>query len=304
MNRRHFLATGSAALAAGCSKPATEPRFPISLAQYSLHKRILQLDGAEPLDPLEFPAVARSFEIGIVEYVSMLWRDTWLDQGMPWVKQLRTRADDAGVEGFLLMIDREPPLGATAADERATAVDAHARYFEVAAELGCGTIRVDPKHTADTPDEAFKHLAEGVRALCERADAAEIDVLIENEAGFGADPEWLVRLVEAIDHPRFGLLPDFGNFIVAEDDWRDPVAGTRKMMPHARAVSAKSFGFKEGSRVSVDPRPNSPHDLDFDALIGVVLAADYRGPIGIEYEGPFPEMDGIAQTLRVLRELQ
>jgi len=45
--------------------------------------------------------------------------------------------------------------------------------------------------------------------------------------------------------------------------------------------------------------------LDYERLIKIVLAAGYRGYIGIEYEGDaHTEMDGIARTKKALEDLR
>lgn len=307
MNRRHFLAASAAATLAACQRTAAvaTPKFEISLAQYSLHRRIWQEGGAEPLDPLDFPAVVRSFGLDAAEYVSMLWRERFLEQGMPFITEMRKRADDQGVQGILLMIDREGMLGDRDPAARARAVADHARYLEVAVALGCHTVRVDPKTSGETRSEAAELLADGVRQLCELAEPHRLNVLIENEAGFGADADWLVEVVQRIDHPLAGLLPDFGNFWtdLEKGELYDPAEGVAKMMPHSRAVSAKSYGFANGSHLTRDTREGRTLELDFDELMGIVASSGYTGHVGIEYEGEGPEMAGIARTLEVLREI-
>lgn len=301
-SRSLLLAAGATAIPAWAEE---EAKFRISLAQYSLHRRLLRKDGADPLDPLDFAKVARSFGFEAVEYSNLTWLETFEEKGMPWIGEMAKRAEGEGIDGLLVMVDGQEPLGSGDPDRRTESIEGHARYFEVAHALGCDTIRVDPKHTGADREEALKLLADGVRALCERADEEEIDVLIENEAGYGADPDWLVELAGKVDHPRFGLLPDFGNFWIdrAAGEKADPVEGTRKMMPHARAVSAKSYGFEGDSRVSREVKEERETVLDYDQLIPAVLEAGYSGYIGIEYEGAYPEMEGIRQTLEVLQEL-
>lgn len=285
---------------------AAPPKFQISLAQYSLHRRLWHLDGATPLDPLEFPAVARSLGIDAVEYVSMLWRETLAAKGDAWLQELKIRAESEGVKNLLIMVDREGMLGDKDPKLQGEAVVNHARWLEVAAELGCHSIRVDPKTNGETREEGVQLLAEGVHQLCERAQVLGLNVLIENEAGWGADADWLVEVMDAVSHSRAGLLPDFGNFWIDEEkgELYDPVKGVRKMMPYSKAVSAKSYGFEPGSQVSQDTREGRELALDFAGLMGVVTSSGYSGHIGIEYEGPGPEMEGIQQTLEVLKSLQ
>jgi L-ribulose-5-phosphate 3-epimerase len=75
--RRHFLSLATTALAASISGVARaadkkEP-FKISLAEWSLNKRMFKRNGAEPLDHLDFAKTARSFGIDGVEYVNQMF---------------------------------------------------------------------------------------------------------------------------------------------------------------------------------------------------------------------------------------
>jgi L-ribulose-5-phosphate 3-epimerase len=81
-NRRDVLKFAtSAAAAALAGKSATtalaveEPAFKISLAEWSLNKRIFKKGGEEPLDHLDFCKVARGFGIDGVEYVNQMFFD-------------------------------------------------------------------------------------------------------------------------------------------------------------------------------------------------------------------------------------
>lgn len=313
MLRREFLASaaaGASLAVSGCGESggggSKEPAFRISLTQYSLHRRIGKLEGADPLDPLDFAATARDFGIEAVEYVSMLWREQLAAQGPGYLEEMRKRADDAGVQNLLIMVDREGILGAATESDRAQAVHNHERYLEAAAALGCRSIRVDPKVESDDYDEALKLMTDGLRKLCDLAQNYRLNVLVENEAGLGANADWLVDLVKAVDHPLAGLLPDFGNFWIDEEagELYDPYDGIRKLTPHARALSAKSYGFDSAKdNVSRDRREGRELDLDFQKLFRIVRSVGYGGYVGIEYEGPGPEMEGIEQTKRVLDRL-
>ena len=83
-----------------------DPNFTISLAQWSLHRTLRQ----GKLDNLEFPAFAKTeFGIGAVEYVNQFFKDKARDQ--TYLAELKSRANDAGVNNLLIMIDGEGPLG-------------------------------------------------------------------------------------------------------------------------------------------------------------------------------------------------
>ena len=318
MLRREFLRAAPAAAGiglglSGCGEEAKTlekkkryPAFLISLAQYSLHRRIWKRNGEEPLDPLDFARTARGFGIWAIEYVSMLWREEFDAKGDAYLKEMRKRADDLGVTGLLIMIDREGMLGDADKAKRSEAVANHERWLEAAAMLGCRSIRVDPKCGGDSYDESLKLMADGLNQLCEKALAYRMNVLVENESGIGANANWLVDLMKRVNHPLAGMLPDFGNFWTDPEagELADPYDGIRKLMPWARAVSAKSYGFANATtNITKDNRDERPITLDLAKMLRIVSSSGYNGYIGIEYEGQGPEMAGIEQTKRVLDRL-
>jgi hypothetical protein len=66
-------------------------------------------------------------------------------------------------------------------------------------------------------------------------------------------------------------------------------------MPYAKGVSAKSHDF--------DAQGNETK-TDFIKMMKIVLAHNYHGYVGIEYEGRGPEMEGIRATLKLLQKCQ
>jgi hypothetical protein len=144
----------------------------------------------------------------------------------------------------------------------------------------------------DGDGDALERCAESFRALLDYAAPAGINVLLENHGGLSSDPDWLVGLVRAVDSPMFGTLPDFGNFPPEVDRYE----AVRKMMPFAKAVSAKCYDFgPDGEETTVD----------FHRMLDIVAAAGYDGYVGIEYEGSrLPERDGILAAKALLERLQ
>lgn len=294
MERRDFLrASAGAMLGAGLLGARCNPRgelFPISLAQWSLHRTLRRGD----LTALEFPAATRErYGIGAVEYVNQFFMDRARDRAF--LTELRTRAADAGVRSLLIMCDGEGALGDPEEARRVEAVDNHRKWLEAAHFLGCHAIRVNAQSSGGY-DEQLRLAADGLRRLCEVADGYALDVLVENHGGLSSNGRWLGSVMEAVDHPRVGTLPDFGNFRVDDDQEYDRYRGVTELMPHARAVSAKSHDF--------DAAGNEVH-TDYRRMMTIVLDAGYRGHVGIEYEGnELSEHDGILATLRLLERVR
>jgi len=296
MDRRAFLRTtlGTAAglailpgcqhLGHGSAQASTELK--ISLAEWSLHR---SLQGGQ-LDNLGFPAAARSFGIGAVEYVNAFFKDKARDSA--YLDQLKIRCADAGVESLLIMCDGEGQLGNPDGEARMKAVENHHKWVEAAKYLGCHSIRVNAAGGGDW-DESMKNAADGLRQLCEYGDGYGINVIVENHGGLSSNGEWLAGVMRMVDHPRVGTLPDFGNFRLGAGKTYDRYQGVTELMPFAKAVSAKSHDFDEAG--------NEIH-TDYQRMLDIVRAAGYSGYVGIEYEGgKLSERDGIQATLDLLQ---
>ncbi len=298
VSRREFLKTAAAAvpvaavlkpssLLAGMSSACSEePLFKISLAEWSLHRALY----AGQLDNLDFPKIAKTeYGLDAVEYVNSFFKDKAEDRR--YLDELRRRADDHGVKSLLIMCDGEGAIGDPDDGARATAVENHYRWVEAAKHLGCHSIRVNAQSDGN-PEQQRRLAIDGLRRLTEFAAPRDINVIVENHGGLSSNGTWLSSVIEAVDHPRCGTLPDFGNFRLQDDEWYDRYQGVAELMPFAKAVSAKSNDF--------DSHGNERH-TDYTRMLRIVLDAGYRGYVGIEYEGSeLSEPDGIRATLALL----
>jgi sugar phosphate isomerase/epimerase len=267
-----------------------KPLFKISLAEWSLHRTIF----GRKLDHLDFAKTAkREFGLDAVEYVNQFFRDKAEDA--KYIAEMKKRAEDAGVRSLLIMIDGEGALGDADEKKRGQAVENHYKWVEAAKTLGCHSIRVNAQ-SAGTYDEQLERAADGLRRLTEFAAGREINVIVENHGGLSSNGAWLAAVMKRVSHPRYGTLPDFGNFRLGGDKWYDRYQGVAEMMPFAKAVSAKSHDFDESGNET---------KTDYRRMIKVVLDAGYHGYIGIEYEGGrLSEFDGIRATKRLLERVR
>jgi len=291
ISRRAFLESVAAALPAAVFLPPlmtrrTGPLFSISLAEWSLHKTLY----AGELDNLDFPAVTRTeYGLDAVEYVNSFFKDKAEDEG--YLRELKQRADDNGVKSLLIMCDGEGAIGDPDGAARTLAVENHYRWVEAARYLSCHSIRVNAQ-SGGTPEEQRELAADGLKRLVEFAEPLGINVIVENHGGLSSNGEWLSSVIRAVDHPRCGTLPDFGNFQVGEGEWYDRYKGVAELMPFAKAVSAKSNDFDESG---------NELNTDYERMLGIVLAAGYKGYVAIEYEGTeLSEPDGIRATKALL----
>ena len=147
----------------------------------------------------------------------------------------------------------------------------------------------------------MKLAADGLSSLTEYGAKNNINVIVENHGGLSSNGKWLSGVMNLVNHPHCGTLPDFGNFYLGDwankgDDWYDRYVGVEELMPYAKAVSAKSHNFNSNG---------TEKDTDYTKMMKIVLDAGYRGYVGIEYEGPdLSEMDGIAATKKLLEKVR
>ena len=301
IDRRQFLKQ-SAAVAAGLSVAGLrgsasfaqekKPLFLISLAQWSLHKALF----AKPaqLDNLDFAKAAKNdYGIDAVEYVNQFFKDKAKDTA--YLGEMKMRAADLGVKSVLIMIDSEGALGDANEAKRTTAVENHYKWIEAAKFLGCHSIRVNAQ-SSGSYDEQIERAADGLRRLSEFGDKHDINVIVENHGGLSSNGAWLSAVMKKVDHKRCGTLPDFGNFRVSKDEEYDRYKGVEELMPFAKGVSAKSNEFDAAGNET---------KTDYLRMMKIVLAANYHGFVGVEYEGAkLDEYAGIRATKKLLEKVR
>lgn len=243
---------------------------------------------------LDFPVVARrTYGIDAVEYVNSFFKDRARDAA--YLRELNTRCAGEGVTNVLIMVDGEGELGTSDATRRALAIRNHEKWIDCAATLGCRAIRVNAG--GDGPPEALaERVADSLVRLAAYGEASGMNVIVENHGGWSSDGSWLAGVMRRASHPRVGTLPDFGNFNLGGGKTYDRYRGVAEMMPFAKAVSAKSHAFDAAGNET---------GTDYVRMMGIVLAAGYRGRVGIEYEGDaHTEHDGIMLTKALLERVR
>jgi sugar phosphate isomerase/epimerase len=264
----------------------------ISLAQWSLHRTIR----SGRLRGRDFPRVAKEeFGIDAIELVnSLLGGDS-----RQMLQDLRRQAADCGVRILLVMVDDEGDLSHPRRRSRRKAARNHRRWVDAAAFLGCHSIRVNTGGAAvrwNAPlssgvvASVRSRCLESCQDLADYAAPAGIHILLENHGGLSSNIPAVVELVREAGRENLGTLPDFGNFPAGADRY----ASIELLLPHARAVSAKTFDFDGEGRETT---------IDYARMMELVRASGYSGHLGIEYEGArLPEPEGIRRSKRLLEK--
>jgi len=260
------------------------------------------------IDHMDFYDITKNkFGLSAVEYVNTFFFDKAKDK--IYLNEMKMRADDLGIESLLIMCDNEGSLGDPDPIARTKAVENHYKWADAAKFLGCHSIRVNAYlteslhgtstgnyNTTGSYENQINLAADGLRRLTEFGDTIGINTIVENHGGLSSNGQWLAAVMEKVDHPRVGTLPDFGNFRIQDEEWYDRYKGVEELMPYAKAVSAKSHDFdSQGNEINTD----------YYKMMNIVLNAGYSGYVGIEYEGSkLDEMAGIQATKDLLEKVK
>ncbi len=263
-----------------------EPFFKISLAQWSFSKPIREGE----MDPMDFAQKANELGFEGIEYVNQLYRDHLKGDDPEAAMQtlldsLKSKSKKYNVENVLIMVDGEGDLASPDETERNKAVDNHKKWVDAANFLGCHAIRVNLFGSTE-PDEWKTSSVDALKKLSDYAAQKDINVLVENHGYLSSNAELLVEVMEEVNLPNCGTLPDFGNFCLKREGgetWGAACVeeypkyqGVKEMMPYAKAVSAKSYDFDEEGKETT---------IDYDKMLQIIKDAGYTGYIGVEYEG-------------------
>ncbi|WP_047418142.1 sugar phosphate isomerase/epimerase family protein [Cellulophaga sp. Hel_I_12] len=282
---------------------AQDPFFKLSLAQWSMHKMILE----EGVDPYTFAEKAKSWGFSGLEYVSYLYNEELEEANFSkeamdqFIAKNNLESKKHGMQNLLIMIDGQGDLATTNAIARKKAVENHYKWVDAAAAMGCHSIRVNLAGSK-VPEEWTANAVDGLTQLASYAKDKNINIIVENHGGLSSNAALLAGVMKKVNMDNCGTLPDFGNFCVRRVDGSDyngdcaetydMYKGVKELMPFAKGVSAKSYDF--------DAQGNETK-IDYAKMLQIVKDADYNGYIGVEYEGSvLSETEGILATKQLL----
>ena len=286
MKRRDFLQSTAAVVAVaslsftGAQAAArAEPRYRLTLGQWTFNRAFRGAEGVTRRDALEFPTIAGELGFEGVDYSGILLGEHHANPKS--LAELTRRAADASVKNVLILVDLSDALGAADANARQANVEKFQPWLDAAATLGCMGVRVNPIADASlSADEQARLLADGIARLLKLSVPLKLDVLIENHGeGLRTDGAWIASVVKQVADPHCGTLPDFGNFQKnrATGEFHNRYDGVAAMLPYAKAVCAKSHDF--------DANGDECYS-DYAKLLRQIGDSDFRGWIEVEYEGP------------------
>lgn len=187
------------------------------------------------------------------------------------IDRLRDEADKAGCPCLLLMEDITHTLSGP--DDGGKWIDSDERMqrvLRVANRLGCSgvTMSIGDARNKDEYDDTIDRL----KALVNRAERLEINLLIAPHPGLTEKPDDLTELIRKVGGFRIGSFPDFEVAASAAD----PDAYLRGLTPYASAVSISSHDFDGKGKHKA---------FDFMACLEAITAVGYDGTVSLEYRG-------------------
>ncbi len=271
----------------------------ISLAQWSLHRAF---EGGK-INAIDFANISKNtYGIDAVEYVNSLYEGQGSNEKF-W-SQMKERADKEGVKNLLIMVDDEGFLGNPNDQDRITAVENHFKWVNAAKIMGCHSIRVNA--FGEGSKAAIRTaLVDGMGRLASYAAKEDINVLIENHGLHTSDAAFIVDIIKEVNSSNLGTLPDFGNWCLNAEwgstannkctDVYDRYQGVAELLPYAKGVSAKSYNFNDKGEETI---------IDYRKLLQMVKDDEFKGYIGIEYEGEdLSEPEGIFATKALIENV-
>jgi sugar phosphate isomerase/epimerase len=308
MKRKQFLSlTGITALSMTLPIPLFSKnniaKNKISLAQWSMNRAFFS--GRK--DAQDFAIYAAKMGFAGIEYVNQFYFDqlkngtTSSKNVSSLAKTLNSRAKDNDISNVLIMVDEEGNLADSSTAVINTAIEQHKKWVELAAEIGCHSIRVNLVGEKDSQKWVYQSV-KGLTGLCEFSKTMGINVIVENHGGLSSNAALLSKVMKQTNLDNCGTLPDFGNFCISDvwgddgcKDWYDMYKGMAELMPYAKSVSAKSYDFDNYGNET---------KIDYGRMIGILKENNYSGYIGVEYEGSrLGEKEGIIATKNLIQRL-
>ena len=261
-------------------------KFKFSLAGYSYRKLLTGNPPQLTLD--DFMADCARFGLEGTEPTSYYFpKDLTLD----YLRHLKHLAFRLGLDisGTAVGNDFCHPPGA----ERDRQIAGVKQWIEYAEILGAPVIRIfsGRPRKDQTEDEAHRLAVEGIEECCDHAAGHGVFLALENHGGLTTTLAGMMRLVNDVKSPWFGVNLDTGNF-------HDP--DLDQMYANLAALAPYSLNVQIKVTVSGPDRKNIP--ADFNRLAKILTDAGYRGYIVLEYEEDEDPRTACPRYLEQLRE--
>lgn len=290
-SRRIFLKAGAlgaagAGLGLAAASAVTQSRDPtknmhLSLAAYSMREALI----AGEMDLFDFIDWCAELELPGTELTSYYFEEDFDDA---YLHELRRHAFSSGVtiSGTAVRNDFCRPPG----PERQQDVDHVKRWIDYAAELYAPHIRIFAGNlpAGVAKETGIRWVAEGIREALEHAARRGVVLGLENHGGITARAADHLAIVEAVGkHPWFGVNLDTGNY---------------RTNAYEELAMAAPYTVNVQVKVEVHENDGSAMPTDLERIRDILVAANYRGWVTLEYEEENPR-ERIPEYLERMRNL-
>lgn len=306
VNRRHFLASVSAASAATClplhgqgetkTPPAKAHPNRIGISSYSFWG--FNREDLRPIDVCLEHAAAMGFDGFEILQKQLTSTET------AELMKIKRRAFLLGMD----LMGYSTHQGFLSPDEakRKGNLDHTIACLEQAYQLGIPTMRVNsgtwgtsksfddlmanrgqekPLEGFDEED-AYGWVIEAYQKLAAEAGKRGVVMGLENHWGLGRTPKGVKRVIDAVDSPWLKATLDTGNFL------EDPYDRLRQLAPDCVLLQAKTY---HGGGVWYTL------ELDYPRIAKIMKEAGFTGYVSLEFEGKEDPLTAIPKSLATLR---
>jgi sugar phosphate isomerase/epimerase len=157
------------------------------------------------------------------------------------------------------------------------------------ADLGAPIIRVFAGHvpSGDSEEAAIARCIQSVEKACELAGKRGVILAIENHGGITAKAETMLKIVQGVQSPWFGVNLDSGNFTSGSD----PYAELAMIAPFAVNAQIKVEMTADGKK----------QPADMARIVKILRDNGYSGWLVLEYEAAEDPYVGIPKAFDSLR---
>ncbi len=164
------------------------------------------------------------------------------------------------------------------------------RWIDHAEVLGAPVIRIFAGHMRKGVDDSktYSRMVAAIEECCEYAGGHGIHLALENHGGPTDTADGILKFVRDVQSPWFGVNLDSGNF--ASDDVYGDLA---RIAPYAINAQVK---------VAIKTPDGKGRPTDFAKIAKLLIDANYRGYVALEYEEEGDPRIECPKYLDILRE--
>ena len=274
------------------------PRDRISVASYPFrayiesptnHDRDPSLPG---MDLTDFAAeVVRKFNVHNIEPHNRHFRS--LDPG--YLRIFRESVKKANAKVVNVAVDGPDSFYDPSPDIRKKAIAYAKKWVDIAVEIGSPSIRTHIQAGGRTQRQRSSATAESLREVAEYGAGKNVVICLENDDLVSEDAFFVVKVIEAVNHPYLRALPDFANSMMNGDAEFNYRALQRDVPARLLHLPCK----RRRSR-----RPRKALGVDLKRSFDILKSSRYQGYCSMEFDAPgepyAPTARLIEQTLRYL----